>query len=384
MGDKTAIEWTDATWTPIRARRKSNGKVGFHCEHVSEACRNCYAEVMNKRGLFTGLPYARQFRDEVEIFLGEVALLAPLKWKKPRKIFVCSMTDLFADFVPDEMIDKIFAVMAGSPQHTFQVLTKRPERMRAYMSALVCGGGYRPYVRRPGWKARDPRDGDRLLLLDAGQTWPLRNVWLGVTVENQKTADERVPHLLATPAAIRFLSCEPLLGPIDLRQLRIADEPHSRTHDALSGISSDTPWGYVRSGIADPMSRGKLDLVITGGESGPHARPMHPDWARSLRDQCVAAGVPFFFKQWGEYLPVGQWLPGYGQVHGATAVKRGRMKLHFGGTPKQPPKHAFAERGVWFASTPDGRLAFRVGKKRAGRLLDGREWSEFPPRDPGK
>ena len=133
MADRSKIEWTDSTWNPIRARRRDNGHVGFHCEHVSEACRNCYAEGMNKR-LFTGLDYKPGNRDQVEIFLDEKTLLQPLRGKRPRKIFVCSMTDLFADFVADEMIDRIFAVMALCPQHTFQILTKRPERMRKYIA----------------------------------------------------------------------------------------------------------------------------------------------------------------------------------------------------------------------------------------------------------
>ena len=121
-----------------------------------------------------------------------------------------------------------------------------------------------------------------------------------------------------------------------------------------------------------------LQWAIVGGESGPKARPMHPDWARSLRDQCAASGVAFFFKQWGEFLPVGQSLPGYGKIHGGTSVKPGRMKLHYGGTPQQAPKHAFAERGVEVGSMADGRLIFRVGKKAAGRLLDGVEHNGMP------
>jgi protein gp37 len=334
MADNSAIEWTDATWNPIRARNLKTGKKGWHCEHASTGCEHCYSEGFNKR-LGTGLPFKPGHRADIEIFLDENVLTQPLRWKKPRMIFVCSMTDLFADFVPDEWIDKMFAVMALCPQHTFQLLTKRAKRMRDYMTR----GG--PTLQT---LAEVPQVGQGIMT--ANTDWPLPNVWLGVSTERQEEADERIPLLLRTPAAVRFISSEPLLGPIDMHL-----------------------WMLTNPAI---------DWVIAGGESGPHARPMHPGWARDLRKQCRAASVPFFFKQWGEYLPVGQTLPGYGKVHGATAVKPGRMKLHYGGTPKEHPKHAFAERGIDFASTTDGRLTFRVGKKTAGRLLDGELHNAMP------
>jgi protein gp37 len=384
MGENTKIEWTDATWNPIRARNKKTGKVGWHCEHATTGCINCYAEGFNKR-LGTGLPFKPGHRDDIELFLDEEMLLQPLRWKKPRMIFVCSMTDLFADFVPDEWIDKMFAVMALCPQHTFQVLTKRAKRMRDYFAptgCVNCGDGQleggccdEPYLLRGDKDSEAFRDA---LIEGAAQAlyaklhpgedpslWlavhaPLPNVWLGVSAERQQEADERVPELLATPAAVRFVSAEPLLGPIDLigTFARFQDNPKRR--------------------CAVPLGRQLIDWVIVGGESGPHARPMHPEWVRSLRDQCAAAGVPFFFKQWGAYLPVGQTLPDFGKVHGATAVKPGRMKLHYGGTREHAPEHAFAERGVEVASTADGLLTFRVGKKAAGRLLDGVEHKAFP------
>jgi protein gp37 len=256
MGEKSKIEWTDATWNPIRARQTVPGvafkpKIGWHCEHVSEGCRNCYAETMNRR-LGTGLDFKPGHRSDVEIFLDEKMLLAPLRWTKPRRIFVNSMTDTFAEFVKDEWLDRMFAVMALAARHTFQVLTKRPERMREF-----CTSG-----------------------------WPLPNVWLGVSAEDQATADERIPLLLETPAAVRFVSLEPLLGPIDLFHI---EEPSGLTFNALS----------KKEGIS---FRGRgLDWAIVGGESGPHARPMHPEWARDIRDQCAAAATPFFFKQWGEW-----------------------------------------------------------------------------------
>jgi protein gp37 len=356
MSERSAIEWTDASWNPIRARNRETGKIGWHCEHVSTGCINCYAESMNKR-LGTGLPFKPGYREDIEIFLDEKMLLAPLQWKRPRKIFTGSMTDLFADFVSDEQLDKIFAVMALCPQHTFQVLTKRAERMRQYVSAARARPvGMEAMEIAFVAHARDENSavGARVTLtgdIPHLEIWPLPNVWLGVSCERQEEADERIPLLLQTPAAVRFISAEPLLGPIDLC-----------------------------SNNATRADKGIVDWLICGGESGSRARPMYPDWARDLRAQCGLLGIPFFFKQWGEFLPVGQCLPGFGKIHGATAVKPGRMKLHYAGTPKQAPKHAFADRGVAFTSTADGRLTFRVGKKAAGRLLDGREHNDMPER----
>jgi protein gp37 len=213
------------------------------------------------------------------------------------------MSDLFHENVEFAHIVAIFRVMAIAQHHTFQILTKRPQRMLEVMNLLpealktIFPAEKHPEVNAPGW--------------------PLPNVWLGVSVENQRAADERIPLLLQTPAAVRFLSCEPLLGPVDLKPYL---EPYIRTkHD---GSKRGTVW-------ADPG----IDWIIVGGESGPGARPMHPDWVRGIRDQCVAAGVPFFFKQWGEWKL--SWMAGEYQ---------------------------------WM----------RVGKKAAGRLLDGRTWDELP------
>ena len=214
MSARSAIEWTDASWNPIRARNIKTGKIGWHCEHATTGCEFCYAEGINKR-LGTGLPFKPGHRADIEIFLDEGMLLAPLRWKRPRRIFVGSMTDLFADFVTDAMLDRIFAVMALCPQHTFQVLTKRAARMREYIESI------KPLPNAP-W--------DRLteIAMDIGYTArgqggngglvkrPLPNAWLGVSCERQEEADERIPLLLQTPAAVRFISAEPLLGPVDL------------------------------------------------------------------------------------------------------------------------------------------------------------------------
>jgi protein gp37 len=236
--------------------------------------------------------------------------------------------------VPDEWIDRVFAVMALAPQHTFQVLTKRPERMRAYACAA-------DVAKRVWLQTSDVADHLKLWALAAhgavwgGETpWPLRNVWLGTSIEDQATADDRIPHLLATPAAVRFISAEPLLGPLSIA--------HAYTTDAALAVL----FAKLERGDVDP--RGNLHWVICGGESGPGARPMHPDWARSLRDQCQAAGVPFFFKQWGE------WEPCRGFA-----------------CPDDLPRDG------WHHFDPECSMR-RVGKKNAGRLLDGREWNDVP------
>ena len=341
MSDNTKIEWTEATWNPIRARAVAGDgsvKTGWHCVHASEGCRNCYAESFNKR-LGTGFDYKPGYlKSDVEVYLDEKMLLQPLKWKKARQIFVCSMTDLFADFVTDEQIDRIFAVMALCPQHIFQVLTKRSARMRAYMTGLRRAANICPDA-----VLAIPQVGRDTMVANA--TWPLPNVWLGVSVENQAAADERIPDLLATPAALRWLSCEPLLGPVDLR----------RFENLFMRSAKDTRE------VALPF----VDWIVAGGESGRSARPMHPDWARRLRDQCAAADVPFFFKQWGEW----------GEDGGPQSGKRDRI---FDGKARCA---VFVD-GRWehfpdgFAppielATGHGEWLYHLGKKAAGRLLDG-------------
>ena len=236
MSDQSGIEWTDATWNPVRG-----------CTKVSPGCKHCYAETFSER--FRGVP-GHPFEQGFDLRLVPEALDLPRRWRRGRLVFVNSMSDLFHEDVPLDYIRRVFDVMVGCPQHQFQVLTKRAERLAAVADALP---------------------------------WP-GNVWMGVSVETAKYT-WRIERLAGVPAAIRFLSVEPLLAPID-------DLP-------LAGI----------------------DWVIVGGESGRRPRAMEPDWVRSIRDQCVAAKVPFFFKQWG------------------------------------------------------GR-----NKKAAGRLLDGREWNELPAR----
>jgi protein gp37 len=281
---KTKIDWSDYVWNPI-----------LGCSRVSEGCRNCYAEAIAGRfrnsTAYDGLT---QIVNGRPVWSGQIretrTMLEPMKWKKPKRVFVNSMSDLFHENVSDELRDRIFAVMALCPQHTFQVLTKRPERMLAYCSnpgtrrrvgiAIVDltqkmrigpSGLILPLCHRPDSTDEEPR---------MWAEWPLPNVWLGVSVENQAAAHGRIPLLLRTPAAMRFISAEPLLGPIDFSELVMPDGDH------FTSLYNDGEGGGV-------------DWVIVGGESGHNARPMDPDWARSLRDQCAAAGVAFWMKQMG-------------------------------------------------------------------------------------
>ena len=234
-----------------------------------------------------------------EVRLVEEALTQPLRWKRPRRIFVNSMSDLFHEDVLDEWIDRVFAVMALAPQHTFQVLTKRAERMRAYLDDRTGSLGGRIY---PHWA--ELGTAHKIGLRPEMLHFPLPHVHLGVSVEDQARADERIPHLLATPAAVRWISAEPLLGPVDLTTLRRYNPRGEPWIDGLRGIV--TRGQYLARSSAEcsmntstriPGELPALNWVVVGGESGPGARPMHPEWARSLRDQCAAAGVPFFMKQ---------------------------------------------------------------------------------------
>lgn len=347
MADRTTIEWTDATWNPIRG-----------CTRVSEGCRNCYAEIMAARFSDPGqwghgiarrvkLPDGgTDHRWTGKLELIETRLDQPLRWRAPRRIFVNSTSDLFHEAALDEWIDRVFAVMALAPQHTFQVLTKRPERMREYLAA------------NPGIRIRTemPRIAGPLPVIE--MDWPLPNVWLGTSVEDQASADARIPHLLATPAAVRFVSAEPLLGPVDLDEIAIP----------RPDLRASVIWSALRGWGGAPA---KLDWVIVGGESGPGARPMRPDWARSLRDQCVAAGVPFFFKQWGEW---GHAL----HMPGVEAVSAAAAKSGHWAHPHRYRIHGGPEDGQCFESLPEDHLTLRVGKARAGRLLDGRTWDQMP------
>ncbi len=296
----TGIQWTDETWNPIRAARIDERiddytpMRGWHCAKVSAGCTNCYAEKQNlvaARG-GTALKYIPDSRRKVNIYLDENTLGKALHWRKPKRVFVCSMTDLFGEWVTDEMLDRIFAVMALTPHITYQVLTKRPERMREYLTddvemraPFVPEVLLRPRSQRVWLTAQGIANSLRAVVeypWSAKWKWPLPNVWLGTSVEDQQAADERIPHLLATPAAVRFLSCEPLLGPVGIGYSMCAEKTEDNEQRPIT-----------------PELFRKLHWVIAGGESGTGARPCDLAWLRSLRDQCAAAGVPFFAKQLG-------------------------------------------------------------------------------------
>jgi protein gp37 len=324
MGDGSKIEWTDATWNPT---------VG--CTKVSEGCEHCYAERLVEGRMRhrypSGFGLVRVHSDRVNM---------PLRWTKPRRVFVNSLSDVFHEQIPVEWKAEIFAVMAAARRHTFQVLTKRP----GAMSSLLNQPGFQDAVRdRAVGKVRGCQPWD--------WQWPLPNVWLGTSVETQKWADVRIPKLLETPAAVRFLSAEPLLGPVDLGQ-------HLYPTACPSGCGCRWPEeaDWAECGCDGPCCTEEwnpdpgIHWVIVGGESGPGARPMHPQWVRDLRDQCdQAAGVAFFFKQWGEHAYLDQMPPG------TTRNLDAAVNL-----------------------TQPIREPVRVGKKAAGRLLDGRTWDQYP------
>lgn len=286
--NKTSIEWTDYTWNPVTG-----------CDKISAGCRSCYAETLANR--FWG---DRKFTN---VQMHEDRLNEPsknlTKWAG-KKVFVCSMSDLFHEDVTFDFIDHVFLSMCyyviNRHEVVFQILTKRPERALQFYKE-----------RRPGWMNGLPKDGYG------------SNIWIGVSCENQEQSDKRIPLLLQIPAAVRFLSCEPLIGPIDLTAF--LPSPH--------GEGPGVRW------------------VIAGGESGGKlARPMHPDWVRSLRDQCAAANVPFFFKQWGEWRP--------GSEYGEGTISLNPDKKH----------HLFN----------DLTGMYRVGKSKSGNLLDGKQHLNFP------
>jgi protein gp37 len=319
----TKIEWTERVWNPTTG-----------CDRVSPGCDHCYAMTMHP--------------DVLDL---------PLRWRKPQRIFVNSMSDLFHDAVADEFIARVFAVMSLARRHKFQLLTKRHGRMRSLLSS--------PAFRLLCENAQDGLLGDRAMPIaeftreqKTRQWWsdfaePLPNVWLGVSVENQQWAGTRIPALLETPAAVRWISAEPLLGPVDLRNLRVRDDA---LIDCLGGDVKSAYDGAVYSGTPSV-----LDWVVAGGESGPGARPMHPSWPRLLRDQCKAAGVAFLYKQWGEWRPQPRYST---DDRHHVVMPDGRDR----GTPWSG----------WGIDQPDAEVMERVGKKAAGRHLDGRTWDQYP------
>lgn len=338
MADRSKIEWTDATWNIV------NG-----CSVLSPGCTNCYA--MRLAGWLKKNDPSRAGLTEPSktgpVWTGEVRWNAkqeelPLRWRRPRRVFVAAHGDIFHENVPTEWLDRIWAIMKLAENHSFQVLTKRPKRMRLYLSdpelperiaqrCLIEGRNMRPGA--PCWQGDRWRDAGQGVVVPA--RWPLPNVHLGVSAEDQVRANERVPELLQTPAAFRFVSLEPLLGPVDLARVEFMPGNSAYMIDAR----------YVCEGYQ------ALNWVIAGGESGLRARPMEIGWVRALRDQCAATGTPFFFKQWGEWAPFPDDDFRYGEHGYGSRADKVDVK----------------------------RRMYRLGKRAAGRMLDGREHNELPP-----
>ncbi len=322
MADKTGIEWTDATWNPVTG-----------CSKVSQGCKNCYAlrdwprMSANPKTVY----YGRKFTD---VMCHPERLDQPFRWAKPSMIFVNSMSDLFHPDVPFDFIADVFGVIAEADWHIFQVLTKRPERMLEFFA------------------------------LHGNHAAP-KNAWLGVSIEDQKTANERIPLLLTTPTVVRWVSAEPLIEPVDLTKIRV--DENAILFPLAGEIHCDG-----RNEPA-PINGGGIGWVVVGGESGQTARQMHPDWVRSLRDQCAAAGVPFLFKQWGEWAPVGP-------IYSDDDTDEHMAALDC--DPDEP-------RQCWISPSgqiedgghqpPIGTWAMRrIGKKAAGRLLEGVLHNGYP------
>lgn len=354
MGAKTGISWTDSTWNCLRG-----------CTRVSEGCRNCYAESTAYRFSGEGLPYEglAVLKNGHASWTGKVDWIGehwedPLRWTRPRRIFVNSMSDLFHENVPNLWIDNMIAVMqhAQSRGHIFQILTKRPQRMLDYFSdpnlysrLMVCVDAVRGHwPKMPVIPFSDP------------VKFPLKNVWLGVSTENQKAADERVPLLVATPAAVRFISAEPLLGPIDF------EYPKTLYPDGPPMCCSGTAQMECGCGgkPTEPPLLWGINQIIVGGESGHHARPMMSNWAGDIERQCRDWRVSFFFKQNGEYVDAGH--------------------EEFGRLPAGPLKYLRSDGTEWpIGSVPqdedaDVNTMKRVGRKRAGDTLYGKTYHEFP------
>lgn len=339
----TKIEWVKnqdgtqgVTWNPVTG-----------CTKTSPGCAHCYAERMANR-LAHNPATAKDYAGTIENgkWTGRVNCLShkldePLKWRKPRMVFVNSMSDLFHESIPFEFIHQAFVVMQNTPRHIHQVLTKRADRMLEFAH----------------WEIERAKTEQDYI------PWPLSNVWSGVTVCNQEEADTKIPLLLQTPAAVRFVSIEPMLESIQLGGLAF-------------GQYEDTGGGDgIHPDIAFHDFEPHIDWVICGGETGHGARPMHPQWTRDLRDQCKAADVPFFFKGWGDWLPISQMPDGHADTLYHPAPKRDPESI----------RQCKVAHSVIQAVFPMGAMTvFRVGKKAAGRFLDGVEHSELPGQEVAK
>lgn len=344
MGENSKIEWTDHTFNPW-----------IGCTKVSPGCANCYAERdMERYGK------AKWGAGETRVRTAASTWAQPLKWDRTAakygtrmRVFCASLSDVFDPEVPIQWLADLMVLIEQCRNLDWLILTKRPQEIEGRLhEAHAHIEGI-----KESWDEREePSCPASSMLNDWTAGWPPNHIWLGTTVEDQKRADERIPALLKVPASVHFLSCEPLLGHVKIPK-----------HFML--------WEATR---LDRLTlRHKIGWIICGGESGPHARPMHPDWARSLRDQAQAAGVPFLFKQWGEWLPINQiedsnalYWPA--PEHDPEAVRKCRVEtgVHHVDAAFQPLEYADWNTGAM--------QVFRVGKQRAGRALDGRTWDEVP------
>jgi protein gp37 len=281
MSTNSKIEWTDATWNFVRG-----------CTRISDGCLHCYIDSTPPFRMARNFFNDPGIGGKTIISLHPDKLNDPLSWRNSRRVFVNSLSDLFHEDVPEPLIAKAFAVMAATPQHSYQILTKRPARMRSVLSSQRFLAGVESEFRT---LARE-----RPKLAPADWKWPLPNVWMGVSAENQQWADIRIPMLLETPAAVRFVSAEPLLGPVDLRRLSV----RGRTVDALGGDVSDA------AGVVFTGTPSVLDWVIVGGESGRKARAMDTAWVAAVVDQCATAHAQVFVKQLGS-----AWAQTQGAAH---------------------------------------------------------------------
>ena len=336
--NKTKIEWCDMSWNPVTG-----------CSKVSSGCKYCYAESMSRRfwneKVIVGMgenagdnhPVTRR-RLFTDVIFHPDKLEQPLLVKKPKKIFVNSMSDLFHEKVDFNHILEVFKIIHLCKWHTFIILTKRPERMLDFFE----------------WMQETIETQGLEMLADFQIHHGFENVWLGTSIEDQKTAQDRVPALLKTPAKVHFVSCEPLLGMIDLCEIRMPDNR------------------MLGNMLSNDFYNTKIDWVICGGESGMNARPMHPFWVTQIHKDCKCANVPFFFKGWGEWIP----------AHTDDFYNRKFEKIDNWGTlivSGNFYEKATITSGHQFS--PDEEYAttvFKVGKKAAGNRLEGTEWIQFP------
>jgi protein gp37 len=365
----TGIEWTHhlgfkgVTWNPLVAIDKETGQRGWFCTHVSSGCRNCYAEKLNVEGMggAFGTGHEYKYQNLKKIRFEERGVDKPIRWQKPRCAFVNSMTDLFHEKVPKEIIDRTFAAMALAPAHRFLILTKRPSVMNQYLSARRAAPRVAGEI--PGLIEAEHQIDEEWAETRAGRIerhetpWPPKNVWIGVSAEDQSAANDRIPTLLSCPGAVRFVSVEPILGPVDLTGVE--------TKDAATGqmlgfnvLSENKDEGLYFPHAGETRA---LDWVIAGGESGPEARPPHPRWFTSLRDQCLGEEVPFFFKQWGAWSPISS-LP---DPAGETARDTESRAVHTEATGS--PRTAEVVTNMYF-----------IGKDAGTDDLRGKTYREIP------